>query len=175
MLGNLDRYKSCHLQRQIYLHISYSHPMPQYILSLSTKITYSSAPRITIPPFINLEVPWAFFDGVYQSSPSIGGAGGILHISQIHSFSLSTGLGEATNNFNELMALYLLLLLSLEKNINHLNIYGDSLFVIQVMKGTYLLHSYTLAPLLEEIKRLTAGFTHISFSHVYMNHNQQAD
>jgi hypothetical protein len=32
-----------------------------------------------------------------------------------------------------------------------------------------------LVPLLEEIKRLTAEFAHISFLHVYRNHNQQVD
>jgi ribonuclease HI len=91
--------------------------------------------------------------------------------SQNHSISFSLGLGEATNNFSEFMALYLILLLALENNLNQLNIYGDSLFVIQVMKGTHILHSYTLVPLLEEIRRLSARFTHITFSHVYRIHN----
>jgi ribonuclease HI len=159
-------------------HVSIAHISLQCINIFSAfpqKSTSSSTPRITPPPTINSEVPWAFFDGAAQRSPSIGGAGGILHVSQSHSFSFSAGLGEATNNFSELMALYLLLLLALENNITHLNIYGDSLFVIQVMKGTHILHSYTLVPLLEEIKRLSARFTHITFSHVYKNHNQQAD
>jgi hypothetical protein len=73
------------------------------------------------------------------------------------------------------VALYLLLLLALENNIKHLNIYGDSMFVIQVMKGTHFLRSYTLVPLLEEIKICSVEFTHISFSHIYKNHNKKAD
>lgn len=84
-------------------------------------------------------------------------------------------MGEAINNFSELMALYLLLLLALEKNINQLNIYGDSMFVTQVMKGTHFLRSYTLVPLLEEIKICSAEFMHISFTHVYRNHNKTTD
>jgi ribonuclease HI len=47
----------------------------------------------------------------------MGGVGGSLHLSENHFLSFSVSLGEATNNFNELMALYLLLLLALEKNI----------------------------------------------------------
>jgi hypothetical protein len=116
------------------------------------KITSSSSTRITTPPTINSKVPWAFFDGATQRSPSVGGVGGILHISQRHSFTFFARLGEATNNYSELMALYLLLLLFIENNINHLNIFGDSLFVIQVMKGAHILHPYTLVPFLEEIK-----------------------
>jgi hypothetical protein len=132
--------------------------MPQNLLSLSTKkYFFFSNPRITTPPSINLKFHGIFLMVFPNAPPLLEEQGGILHISQIHSFSFSAGLGEATNNFSELMALYLLLLLALEKNINHLNIYGDSLFVIQVMKGTHFLHSYTLVPLLEEIKRLTAS------------------
>jgi ribonuclease HI len=96
----------------------------------------------------------------------MGGAGGILHFSNNHFLSFSTGLGEATNNYSELMALYLVLLLALEKNIRKLNIYGDSMFAIQVMKDTHILISYTLLPLLEEIKRCSAYFTH-SLLHMY--------
>jgi hypothetical protein len=43
------------------------------------------------------------------------GIGGILHFSGNHSLSFFVGLGEATNKYSHLMALYLLLLLELEK------------------------------------------------------------
>jgi ribonuclease HI len=105
----------------------------------------------------------------------VGGVGGILHILNNHFLFFSTGLGEATNNYSEIMALYLVLLLAFEKNIRKLNIYGDSMFSIQVMKGTHILTSYRLLPLLEEIKICSAYFTDISFTHVYRNHNQKVD
>lgn len=125
------------------------------------------------PPEIIKALPWAFSDGAAQGTPSKGGAGGIIHISENHSYS-SIGLGEASNNFNELISLYLLILLALEKNIRQLNIYGDSMFAIEVMKGTHILRSYNLFPVFEEIKD-TVDFSHITFTHVYRNHNKEPD
>jgi ribonuclease HI len=84
----------------------------------------------------------------------MGGAGGILLLSENTSISFFACLGEATNNMSELMALNLLLLLAKEKNISHLNIYGDSSFVVNIINGTHILHNYTLRPaIFEEIKR----------------------
>jgi ribonuclease HI len=149
--------------------------MPQNFLCLPTKNTSSTKIRVTGPPKINKDLPWDFFDGVAQHTPTIGGARGILHISENHHIAFSAGLGEATNNYSELMALYLILLLALENNIRHLNIFGDSMFAIQVMKGTHFLRSYSLVPLLEEIKRCSTEFSHISFSHIYRTHNKKAN
>jgi hypothetical protein len=53
--------------------------------------------------------------------------------------------------------------------------FGDSMFVEQVMKGTHVLSYYTLLPFLEEIKILSTYFTHISFTHVYKTHNQKVN
>jgi ribonuclease HI len=105
----------------------------------------------------------------------MGGVGGSLYLSENNLLSFSTSLGEATNKFSELMTLYLLLLLDLEKNIRQLNIFGDSMLVIQVMKDTHILRSYSMFPILEEIKRYSAKFTHISFTHVYKNQTKKVD
>jgi ribonuclease HI len=58
--------------------------------------------------------------------PLEGGAKGIHHLSDCHNISFSIGIGNETNNYYELLALKLVLLLSLEKDISHLQIYGDS-------------------------------------------------
>jgi len=75
------------------------------------------------------------------------GAGGILHFSESHSLSFSTGLGEAMNNYNELMTLHLLLLLSLERKIRKMKIFG---FCVcnKFMKGIDILRYYSLLPVL---------------------------
>jgi hypothetical protein len=65
--------------------------------------------------------------------------------------------------------------LAKEKGILHINIYGDSLFTINVMNGTQILHSYTLRPIFKEAKQNTTTFSHISLTHVYRNKNSKAD
>jgi len=51
--------------------------------------------------------PWDFFDGSVQTNPSLGGVGGIIHLHNSHSFSLSTNNGHVINNYAKLFPLYL--------------------------------------------------------------------
>ena len=60
----------------------------------------------------------------------VGGAGVILYLAENHSFELIVGLGESGNNRVELLSLKLLLILAAEKGCNNLNVFGDSLNVI---------------------------------------------
>jgi ribonuclease HI len=83
------------------------------------------------PPPIDHSIPWAFFDGVAQGSPSSGAIRGILHLDESSSISFASHLGSATNNYNKFMAVKLLITLAIEKGITHLNIYGDSMLVIK--------------------------------------------
>jgi ribonuclease HI len=79
---------------------------------------------------ISIDIPWDFFDGAAQGTPSLGGDEGIIFLSEDKSISFSARLNQATNNYIELMALKLTLLLEKEKGISHLNICGDSLLTI---------------------------------------------
>ena len=63
---------------------------------------------------IDKAVPWGYFDGSAAGSPHICGARGILYISDEHFFTFSVGLGLGTNNFAELFALKLLIILALK-------------------------------------------------------------
>jgi ribonuclease HI len=110
-----------------------------------------------------------------QGTPTKGGAGGIIHLDEDSTISFATSLGEASNNFIEFMAIKLLILLAKERGISHLNIYGDSMLVINCVNGTQTLHKYTLQPLMDDVKRLLTFFSHISFTHVYRNWNKEAD
>jgi ribonuclease HI len=83
------------------------------------------------------------------------------------------GIGNETNNYYELLALKLVLLLALEKGISHIQIYGDSLLVIQWMKGDFSLHNFTLQPLFQDIMSNKSTFSHITFEHVYRNRNRK--
>jgi ribonuclease HI len=58
--------------------------------------------------------------------------GGILHISTKHSISFKAGVGQETNNYCELMALKLVLMLAQEFGVSHIQIFGDSAFSYSV-------------------------------------------
>ena len=56
--------------------------------------------------------------------------GACLYLNQSHFFQISLGLGTGTNSYAELMTLKLLLCFSNERNCRHLQVYGDSMVVI---------------------------------------------
>jgi len=68
----------------------------------------------------------------------------IIFMLDEHSFSFSAGLGHATNNFNEFMALKLTLQLDLEKGITNMNVYGDSMLIIRCMNEMSTLQNCSL-------------------------------
>jgi len=117
-----------------------------------------------------------FFYGVDQEDPPpMGGAGGILHLANTHSIDFSAGLGSATNNFSELVALKLLLQLAWEKYISQPHIYGDSQLVIHWMKGDFLMQNYAFSPLFQSLKSSSQNFSQLTFDHVYRHWNQEVD
>jgi ribonuclease HI len=73
------------------------------------------------------------------------------------------------------MALKLVLTLAQEQGISQIQIYGDSLLVIQWMKGEFNLCNFTLQPLFHDILLLKSTFSHISFTHVYRDRNNEAN
>ena len=85
------------------------------------------------------------------------------------------GLGSGTNNFAELMTLKLLLCFAIERNCKKLQVLGDSMVVINWINKTQRCRNTSLDTLFEEVNRLLANFESISFKHVYMERNMEAD
>ena len=77
---------------------------------------------------IDRTTPWGFFDGASQNN--LCGGGVILHMAENHYFDLVAGLGEGSNNFAELLSLKLLLIFVAEKGYRTIEVFGDSLNVI---------------------------------------------
>ena len=67
---------------------------------------------------------WGYFDGSTAGIPQICGVGGILHLSDEHSFAFFAGIGLGTNNYAELLALELLIILALKQWVQTLQILG---------------------------------------------------
>ena len=73
------------------------------------------------------------------------------------------------------MTLRLLLLFTLEQGYLSLQVFGDSMLVIEWEKENVQCHVMILLPILKEVIRLKQQFNHISFTHVYRERNRVAD
>jgi hypothetical protein len=89
--------------------------------------------------FLDMAMPWDFFDGFASKHHLICGAGGrggcCLYLSTTHHFLLKSGLGDETNNYAKLLALKLLLIFAMEKGCKTLQVFGDSMLIINWANG----------------------------------------
>ena len=91
------------------------------------------------------------------------------------SFELITGLGEGSNNRVELLSLQLLLIFAAEKGCRTIQIFGDSLNVINWVKRIQTCSNLLLGNILLSIWEVMESFDLITFIHVYRENNCQAD
>jgi len=122
---------------------------------------------------IDRSVPWGFFDGAAQNNRCGGGA--LLYLSDSHHYVLTFGLGEGTNNYAELMSLKLLLIFAVEKGCQKLNVFGDSMNVINWISMTQECRNMRLDMLISSIRRVLQNIEIFSCRHVYRENNQEAD
>jgi ribonuclease HI len=108
-------------------------------------------------------------------TPFAGGGGCSSSLIKKPLFSFKNGNGQGTNNYDELLALNLLLLFSREKEIQHIQIFGDSMNVINWARKHQICHNIFLSPILEDIYRLMDIFDTLVISHVYRDRNMVAD
>ena len=54
--------------------------------------------RMLVPPEINKDIPWAYFDGASQGDPLLGGSRGVIYLSDNHKIQAMFDLGHCTNN-----------------------------------------------------------------------------
>ena len=98
------------------------------IISYFPQARNTPSPRIIVPEQLNRNTPWDFFDGASQNLTCGGGA--CLYLNQNHYFQISLGLEDGTNNYIELMTLKLFLCFAIERNCRKLQVFGDSMVVI---------------------------------------------
>jgi len=145
------------------------------ILQAFPQVNPKQNPRNIGDLVIDKSIPWAFFDGAAQGNPLICGGGGIIFRGDSNYYCSRTGLGMGSNNCAEFMALKLLMLLAIEMEIKLLNIMGDSMVIIKWANRQHECHIMRLRPIVVEIHHISTLFYHISFSHVYREHNGRAD
>jgi uncharacterized membrane protein YesL len=101
--------------------------------------------------------------------------GGVLHISEDACITFFVGLGPTTKKLSELMARKLTSRLEKYRGITYLNVYRDSLLVINWINGTLSMNKYYLHYNLLDIQGFSIDFSHITFSHVYREQNAEVD
>ena len=111
----------------------------------------ASRTRGTQEEQIEKNIPWGYFDGASQDQQMTCGGGGVLYKTETHSFQFSAGLGRGTNNYAELMTLRLLMLFALEHGCLSLQVFSDSMLVIEWAKEILQCHVMRLLPILEEV------------------------
>ena len=92
-----------------------------------------------------------------------------------HYFEMSVGLGAGSNNRAELLSLQLILIFAAKKGCRSLQIFGDSLNVINWVKKIQTCSDLILRNILLTIWEMVETFDLITFTHVYRENNCQAD
>ena len=116
------------------------------------------------------------FDGGSRGNPGLSGAGAVLyHLDdEIWCDSFFVGVN-ATNNHAEYAGLIMGLQHAKDLNIKCLKVEGDSLLVINQMKGIYNCNSDNLIELFHKAKELETNFEKINYQHVDRKFNKRAD
>lgn len=131
------------------------------------------ARSIQAMPIIDKSTPWAFFDGAANQM----GSGGcfVLHINENHRYLVKMGFGRATKNFAELSTIQNLMHFTLTHQQSNINIFGDSLMVVNWINNVTTCHAHTLNNILHDAQTLKVAFNHFSCLHIYREHNSKAD
>ncbi|XP_024027419.1 uncharacterized protein LOC112093376 [Morus notabilis] len=115
-----------------------------------------------------------YFDGAVRKNNAgacivfITLSGGLIPFS----FSI---LATCTNNIAEYEALIIGLEITLEMQISHLRVFGDSQLIIKQINGEYAVKNENLTPYHEKTKHLMSQFQDIMLSHILRSENDKAD
>ncbi len=144
-------------------------------MKLSLDNILQSSQKYKIHPYCNYEYKLNF-DGCSKGNPGLSGAGCVLYKDDEEIWRESYFVGEScTNNQAEYAGLILGLQQAISLDIKEIMIEGDSLLVINQMKGEYKCHSEKLVLLYDQAKCLEKSFTKIIYNHVLRIKNKRAD
>jgi ribonuclease HI len=117
-----------------------------------------------------------FADGGSRGNPGPSASGFVL-LTKNNEIILDQGvyLGITTNNQAEYQALKLGLEAAQKLGVKEVEVYMDSLLVVNQMKGVFKVKNRDLWPIHQAIKDLAAEFEHVSFAHVPRELNKLAD
>jgi ribonuclease HI len=118
----------------------------------------------------------AYFDGGARSNPGPAGYGvyivddGGTVLAELHG-----ALGIATNNIAEYNGLIAALQWAIDHDVTALTVKGDSLLIIEQMRGNYKVKNEGLKPLHMQARMLVMQVGNVKFAHVPRDQNKDAD
>jgi len=118
----------------------------------------------------------AYFDGGARANPGPAGYG-VYIVDDGGSMvaELFEPLGIATNNVAEYRGLIAALEWAVERGLKELAVKGDSLLIIEQMRGNYRVKNEGLIPLHQKARTLVSKIGKVTFEHVRREHNKDAD
>ncbi len=127
----------------------------------------------TIPKLVEAKM---YADGGSRGNPGPSASGfAILNLDDQIVVKEGVYLGVTTNNQAEYQALRLGLEQARRMGIQEIQVYMDSLLVVNQMKGIFKVKNRDLWPIHEAIKQIAVGFKRISYTHVPRELNKIAD
>ena len=118
----------------------------------------------------------AFFDGGARGNPGPAGYGVyIVDDKGEVQAELSGALGVATNNVAEYNGLIAALQWAADRDLRQLAIKGDSLLLVEQMRGNYKVKNEGLKPLYLKARMLVMQIGDVTFEHVPREKNKDAD
>jgi len=118
----------------------------------------------------------AFFDGGARSNPGPAGYGVYIVDDQGTVLAeLHGSLGVATNNVAEYRGLIAALQWAVDHDVTEITIKGDSLLIVEQMRGNYKVKNEGLKPLHLQARMLVMQVGNVRFQHVPREQNTDAD
>jgi len=118
----------------------------------------------------------AYFDGGARSNPGPAGYGVyIVDDAGTVLAELHGSLGIATNNVAEYNGLLAALQWAIDNNVTAITVKGDSLLIIEQMRGNYKVKNEGLKPLHMKARMLVMQIGNVKFEHVPRELNKDAD
>jgi ribonuclease HI len=124
----------------------------------------------------NLTEVKLFADGGSRGNPGPSASGYVLTtMEDVVVYEGGEYLGITTNNQAEYSALNHGLQEAIERGAQHVNVFMDSLLVVNQMKGIYKIKNRELMPLFQKAHELVKHFDSVKFTHVPRELNKLAD
>jgi probable phosphoglycerate mutase len=118
----------------------------------------------------------AYFDGGARGNPGPAGFGvQIVDDNGQVLAEIAEGIGIATNNVAEYRGLLAALQWAVDHGVTALHVRGDSLLLIQQMRGAYKVKHEGLIPLHRQARGLCERIGRVTFEHVRRKQNNDAD
>ena len=118
----------------------------------------------------------AYFDGGSRGNPGPAGWGAYIVADDGTVLAeLSGALGVATNNVAEYTGLIAALQWAADNDVTAMEVKGDSLLIVEQMRGNYKVKNEGLKPLHMKARMLVMQIGNVSFGHVPREKNKDAD